>query len=57
MWSSQLLTGALLTTCLLTGCNETPEYRISVEQIGASDDTLYVNATQRVPKQGSGGST
>ncbi len=57
MWSSRLLTGALLTTCLLTGCNETPEYRISVEQIGSSDDTLYVNATQRIPKQVSGGST
>lgn len=57
MSRSRLALGVLLATLPLTSCNEVPEYRIALQNINATDDTLYVNATLLTPKQQSGGST
>lgn len=51
----KLLSGALCSLLCLTSCNETPEFRISLTGIDATEDTLYVNVSLANPTNKVGG--
>lgn len=51
----RLLLGALCSILCFTSCNETPEFRVELQGIDSSEDTLYVNVSLTSPAKGAGG--